>query len=56
MKNCDKLFLTTKQTIKLGNAFANNLSTDIKLSRQILNLVKPKYLKYFSQVDLLVVE
>ena len=33
MKNCHKLFLTTMQTPKLGNAFANNLSTDIKLSK-----------------------
>ena len=33
MKNCHKLFLTTRQTTKLGNAFANNLSTGIKLSK-----------------------
>ena len=38
------LFLTTRKTTKIRNAFANNISTDIKL----------KYLKKFSQVDLLV--
>ena len=34
----NKLFLTTKQTTKIRNAFANNMSTDIKLSKaQISN-------------------
>ena len=28
-----KLFLTTRQTTKVRNAFANNMSTDIKLSK-----------------------
>ena len=28
-----QLFLTTRQTTKIRNAFANNLSTDIKLSK-----------------------
>ena len=28
-----ELFLTTRQTIKLKNAFANNMSTDIKLCK-----------------------
>ena len=28
-----ELFLTTRQTTKIGNAFANNMSTDIKLSK-----------------------
>ena len=28
-----KLFLTTRQTTKIRNAFANNTSTDIKLSK-----------------------
>ena len=27
-----ELFLTTRQTTKVRNAFANNISTDIKLS------------------------
>ena len=37
-----ELFLTIRQTTKLRNAFANNMSTDIKL-------VKFKYLKQFNQ-------
>ena len=28
-----ELFLTTRQTTKVRNAFANNMSTDIKLSK-----------------------
>ena len=28
-----ELFLTTRQTTKIRNAFANNMSTDIKLSK-----------------------
>ena len=36
-----ELILTTRQTSKIRNAFANNMSTDIKLS----NLVKLKYIK-----------
>ena len=28
-----ELFLTTRQTTKIGNAFANNMSTYIKLSK-----------------------
>ena len=28
-----ELFLTTRQTTKIGNAFANNMSTHIKLSK-----------------------
>ena len=28
----DELFLTTRETTKIRNAFANNMSTDIKLS------------------------
>ena len=28
-----ELFLTTRQIMKLRNAFANNMSTDIKLSK-----------------------
>ena len=42
-----ELFLAATQTTKIRNALANNISTDIKLS-------KLKYLKKFSQVDLLV--
>ena len=29
----EELFLTTRQTTKIRNAFANNISTDIKLSK-----------------------
>ena len=39
-----KLFLTTIQTAKIRNVFANNMSTDI-------DLVKLRYLKLFNQVD-----
>ena len=28
-----ELFLKTRQTTKIGNAFTNNMSTDIKLSK-----------------------
>ena len=36
-----KLFLTTRQTTKIRNAFANNMSTDIKLSKaQISKIVQ----------------
>ena len=35
------LFLTTRQTTKMGNAFANNMSTDIKLSKtQISKIIQ----------------
>ena len=39
-----KLFLTTTQTAKIRNVFANNMSTDI-------DLVKLRYLKLSNQVD-----
>ena len=42
-----ELFITRRQTTKIRNTFANNMSTEIKLS-------KLKYLKQFNQVDLLV--
>ena len=36
-----ELFLTTRQTTKIRNAFANNMSTDIKLSKtQISKIIK----------------
>ena len=36
-----ELFLTTRQIMKLRNAFANNMSTDIKLSKaQISKLIQ----------------
>ena len=36
-----KLFLTTIQTTKLRNAFANNMSTDLKLSQaQISKIIQ----------------
>ena len=36
-----ELLLTTRQTIKLRNAFENNMSTDIKLSKaQILKIIQ----------------
>ena len=36
-----ELFLTTKQTTKIRNAFANNMSTDIKLSKaQISKIIQ----------------
>ena len=36
-----ELFLTTRQTTKLKNAFANNMSTDIKLSKaQVSKLIQ----------------
>ena len=36
-----ELFLTTKQTTKITNAFANNVSTDIKLSKaQISKIIQ----------------
>ena len=34
-----KLFLTTKQTTKIRNAFANNMSTDIKLSNSQISKI-----------------
>ena len=36
------LFLTTRQVNKIRNAFANNMSTDIKLSKaQISKIIQP---------------
>ena len=36
-----ELFLTTRQTTKVRNAFANNMSTDIKISRaQISKIIQ----------------
>ena len=36
-----KLFLTTRQVSNLRKAFANNLSTDIKLSKtQVSNMIQ----------------
>ena len=36
-----ELFLTTRQTTKLRNAFANNMSTDMKLSKpQISDIIQ----------------
>ena len=36
-----ELFLTTKQTTKIRNAFSNNMSTDIKLSKtQISKIIQ----------------
>ena len=36
-----ELFLTTRQTTKIRNAFANNISTDIKLSKaQISKIIQ----------------
>ena len=36
-----ELFLTRKQTTKVRNAFANNMSTDIKLSKtQIFKIIQ----------------
>ena len=36
-----ELFLTTKQTTKIGNAFANNISTDLRLSKaQISKIIQ----------------
>ena len=36
-----ELFLTTRQTIKIWNAFANNMSTDIKFSKaQISKIIQ----------------
>ena len=32
-----KLFLTTRQTTRIRNSFANNMSTDIKLSKAQIN-------------------
>ena len=34
-----ELFLTTRQTTKIKNAFANNISTDIKLSKAQISKV-----------------
>ena len=42
-----ELFITIRQTTKIGNAFTNDMTTDIKLS-------KDQLLKQFSQVDILV--
>ena len=37
-----ELFLTTRQTTKTRNAFASNMSTDIKLSKtQISKIIQP---------------
>ena len=36
-----EIFLTTRKTTKIKNAFANNISTDIKLTK----IIKLKYLK-----------
>ena len=36
-----EIFLTTRQTTKIRNAFANNVSTDIKLTK----IIKLKYLR-----------
>ena len=37
----DELFLTIRQTTKIRNAFANNMSTDIKLSKtQISKIIQ----------------
>ena len=37
----NQLFLTTRQTTKIRNAFANNMSTDIKLSKaQISKIIQ----------------
>ena len=36
-----ELFLTRRQTIKIRNAFANKLSTDIKLQYQISKIIQP---------------
>ena len=41
-----ELFLTTSQTTKIRNAFANNML-------QLYNLVKFKYIYQFNQVNLL---
>ena len=36
-----ELFLTTRQTTKVRNAFANNMSTDIRLSKaQIYKIIQ----------------
>ena len=36
-----ELFLTTKQTTNIRNAFANNMSTDVKLSKtQIFKMIQ----------------
>ena len=34
-----ELFLTTRKTIKIRNAFANNISTDIKLSKAQISII-----------------
>ena len=34
-----ELFLTTRQTTKIRNAFANNMSTDIKLSKATISKI-----------------
>ena len=34
-----ELFLSTKQRTKIGNSFADNMSTDIKLSKAHLNKI-----------------
>ena len=39
-----ELLMTTRQKSKLRNAFNDNMSTDLKLS-------KPKFLKYFNLDD-----
>ena len=35
-----ELFLTTRQTTKIRNAFANNMKTDVKLSRAQNNPIR----------------
>ena len=34
-----ELFVTTRQTTKIKNAFANNMSTDIKLSKSQISKI-----------------
>ena len=36
-----ELFLTTRQTTKIRNAFSNNMSTDIKLSKVEISKIIP---------------
>ena len=38
-----ELFLTTRQTSKIRNAFANNMSTDIKLSTTQISKIIQSY-------------
>ena len=42
MKIAICMFLTTRETAKIRNAFANNMSTDLKLSKaQISKIIDP---------------